>query len=35
MGHSNSLILKDETHAEIHPVGAPPNLKPIPAEKVQ
>jgi hypothetical protein len=26
--------LKDDTHAEIHPVGAPPNMKPIPAEKV-
>ena len=28
------LTLKDDTHAEIHPVGAPPNMKPIPAEKV-
>jgi beta-lactamase regulating signal transducer with metallopeptidase domain len=28
------VTLKDETHAEIHPVGAPPNMKPIPAEKV-
>jgi hypothetical protein len=27
--------LKDDTHAEIHPVGAPPNMKPIPAEKVR
>jgi hypothetical protein len=26
--------LKDDTHAEIHPVGAPPNMKPIAAEKV-
>jgi beta-lactamase regulating signal transducer with metallopeptidase domain len=26
--------LKDSTHAEIRPVGAPPNMKPIPAEKV-
>jgi beta-lactamase regulating signal transducer with metallopeptidase domain len=26
--------LKDDTHAEIHPVGAPPNMKPIRAEKV-
>jgi beta-lactamase regulating signal transducer with metallopeptidase domain len=29
------VTLKDETHAEIHPVGAPANMKPIPAEKVQ
>jgi beta-lactamase regulating signal transducer with metallopeptidase domain len=29
------VTLKDDTHAEIHPVGAPPNMKPIPAEKVQ
>jgi len=28
------VTLKDKTHAEIHPVGAPPNMKPIPAEKV-
>jgi hypothetical protein len=28
------VILKDDTHAEIKPVGAPPNMKPIPAEKV-
>jgi beta-lactamase regulating signal transducer with metallopeptidase domain len=28
------VTLKDETHAEIHPVGAPPNMKPIAAEKV-
>jgi beta-lactamase regulating signal transducer with metallopeptidase domain len=27
------VTLKDETHAEIHPKGAPPNMKPIPAEK--
>jgi len=27
------VTLKDATHAEIHPVGAPPNMKPIPAEK--
>lgn len=27
------VTLKDDTHAEIHPVGAPPNMKPIPAEK--
>jgi hypothetical protein len=28
------VTLKDDTHAEIRPVGAPPNMKPIPAEKV-
>ena len=28
------VTLKDETHAEIHPKGAPPNMKPISAEKV-
>ena len=28
------VTLKDETHAEIHPKGAPPKMKPIPAEKV-
>jgi beta-lactamase regulating signal transducer with metallopeptidase domain len=27
------VTLKDETHAEIHPKGAPPNMKPIPAER--
>ena len=27
------VTLKDDTHAEIHPVGAPANMKPIPAEK--
>ncbi|HZD49600.1 MAG TPA: M56 family metallopeptidase [Silvibacterium sp.] len=30
-----TVTLKDETHAEIHPVGAPPYMKPIPAEKVR
>jgi hypothetical protein len=30
-----SVTLKDEAHAEIHPKGAPPNMKPIPAEKVR
>jgi beta-lactamase regulating signal transducer with metallopeptidase domain len=30
-----AVTLRDETHAEIRPVGAPPNMKPIPAEKVQ
>lgn len=29
------MTLKDDTHAEIHPVGAPANMKPIPAEKVE
>jgi hypothetical protein len=28
------VTLKDATHAEIHPIGAPPNMKPIQAEKV-
>jgi beta-lactamase regulating signal transducer with metallopeptidase domain len=28
------VTLKDDTHAEIRPVGAPPNMKPIPAAKV-
>jgi beta-lactamase regulating signal transducer with metallopeptidase domain len=28
------VTLKDETHAEIHPKGAPTNMQPIPAEKV-
>jgi hypothetical protein len=28
------VTLKDATHAEIHPVGAPPNMKPIQAERV-
>ena len=29
------VTLKDATHAEIHPIGAPANMKAIPAEKVQ
>jgi hypothetical protein len=29
------VTLKDDRHAEIHPVGAPANMKPISAEKVQ
>jgi beta-lactamase regulating signal transducer with metallopeptidase domain len=29
-----TVTLKDDTHAEIRPAGAPPNMKPIPAEKV-
>lgn len=28
------VTLKDATHAEIHPIGAPSNMKPIQAEKV-
>lgn len=28
------VTLKGDTHAEIHPIGAPPNMKPIPAEKL-
>jgi beta-lactamase regulating signal transducer with metallopeptidase domain len=28
------VTLKDATHAEIHPMGAPPNMKPIQAERV-
>jgi hypothetical protein len=30
-----TVTLDDETHAEIHPVGAPANMKPILAEKVR
>jgi len=33
-GFSFTVTLKDDTHAEIHPAGAPPNMKPIQAEKV-
>jgi hypothetical protein len=29
-----TVTLKDDAYAEIHPVGAPPNMKPIPAQKV-
>src|SRR5215469_4443445 len=32
-GFAFTVTLKDDTHAEIHPVGAPPNMKPIPEEK--
>jgi beta-lactamase regulating signal transducer with metallopeptidase domain len=28
------VTLKDARHAEIHPIGAPPNMKPIQAERV-
>ena len=30
-----TVTLKDDTHAEIRPEGAPPNMKPIVAEKVR
>jgi beta-lactamase regulating signal transducer with metallopeptidase domain len=33
-GFAFTVTLKDATHAEIHPAGAPANMKPIPAEKV-
>lgn len=33
-GFEFTVTLKDNTHAEIRPVGAPPNMKPIPAERV-
>ncbi|HWC15734.1 MAG TPA: M56 family metallopeptidase [Terriglobales bacterium] len=33
-GFAFTVTLKDASHAEIHPAGAPPNMKPIPAEKV-
>jgi beta-lactamase regulating signal transducer with metallopeptidase domain len=33
-GFEFMVTLQDDTHAEIHPKGAPPNMKPIPAEKV-
>lgn len=29
------VSLKDDTHAEIHPIEAPPNMKPIPAVKIR
>jgi hypothetical protein len=32
-GFEFTVTLKDDTHAEIRPVGAPPIMKPIPAEK--
>lgn len=34
-GFEFTVSLKDDTHAEIRPVGAPPKMKPIPAEKAQ
>jgi beta-lactamase regulating signal transducer with metallopeptidase domain len=33
-GFEFMVTLKDATHAEIHPVGAPPNMMPIQAEKI-
>ncbi len=32
-GFAFTVTLKDDTHAEILPLRAPPNMKPIPAEK--
>jgi beta-lactamase regulating signal transducer with metallopeptidase domain len=32
-GFEFTVTLKDDTHAEIHPGGAPSNMKPIPADK--
>lgn len=32
-GFQFTVTLKDDKHSEIHPVGAPPNMKPIAAEK--
>ena len=34
-GMEFTVTLKDDMHAEIHPGGAPPNMKPIPVEKVR
>jgi hypothetical protein len=34
-GFEFDVTLKDSTHAEIRPKGAPANMKPIPAEKVR
>ena len=33
-GFEFTVTLKDPTHAEIHPIGAPSNMKPIQAERV-
>ena len=33
-GFAFTMTLKDDTHADIRPVGAPPNMKPISSEKV-
>jgi beta-lactamase regulating signal transducer with metallopeptidase domain len=34
-GMQFTVTLKDDMHAEVHPGKAPPNMKPIPAEKVR
>jgi hypothetical protein len=34
-GFTFTVTLKDDTHTEIRPAGAPPNMKPMQAEKVQ
>jgi hypothetical protein len=34
-GMEFTVTMKDDMHAEIHPGGAPPIMKPIPAEKVR
>jgi len=34
-GFQFTVTKKDDTHAEIHPLGAPQNMKPISAEKVR
>ena len=34
-GFEFAVTLKDDKHAEVHPAGAPRNMKPIPAEKVR
>lgn len=34
-GFEFTVTLKDDKHAEIHPAGAPPRMKPIPAEKAK
>uniref|UniRef100_Q01Y66 Peptidase M56, BlaR1 n=1 Tax=Solibacter usitatus (strain Ellin6076) TaxID=234267 RepID=Q01Y66_SOLUE len=34
-GFEFTVTLRDDTHAEIHPAGAPANMKPIPARKVR
>ncbi len=33
-GFEFTVNLKDNTHAEIRPAGAPPNMRPIPAERI-
>jgi hypothetical protein len=34
-GFEFTVTLKDDSHADIHPIGGPANMKPIPAVKVQ